>query len=289
MANVDNQLPPLNWLRAFESSARNLSFTSAAADLNMTQSAVSQQIKNLEQYLGRTLFVRRTRSIQLTDAGLAYLPVVQEAFDTLMSGTRMMTGGDRGKILTIQANMAFSVFWLAPRIGQLLELHPWLKLNISSVIWDPQIPSSEVEIRFGIDLQKRFTACRLRENTSYPVCTPEFASTLEHWQDASLFDSTGVKANWETWALARNETLPAGKMVNLASTYSVSINAALGGAGLAMGHDILTADLLNQNRLVQPFEEEIPMEEGYYIIEPPVHQVTPATRVFTEWIKSELG
>ena len=73
MNNKDTSLPPLNWLRAFESAARHLSFTSAAADLNMTQSAVSQQIKNLEHYLGRTLFIRRTRSIVMTDAGYAYL------------------------------------------------------------------------------------------------------------------------------------------------------------------------------------------------------------------------
>ena len=118
MHDTRTALPPLNWLRAFESSARNLSFTSAAADLNMTQSAVSQQIKSLEQHLGRTLFIRRTRSIELTDAGLSYLPVVQEAFEVLATGTRMMTGGDHGKILSIQCNLAFSVFWLAPRLGR---------------------------------------------------------------------------------------------------------------------------------------------------------------------------
>ena len=113
MNGNDTSLPPLNWLRAFESAARHLSFTSAAADLNMTQSAVSQQIKNLEHYLGRTLFIRRTRSIVMTDAGYAYLPVVQEAFETLATGTRMMTGGDRGAILSVQCNIAFSVFWLS--------------------------------------------------------------------------------------------------------------------------------------------------------------------------------
>ncbi|MEM7068449.1 MAG: LysR family transcriptional regulator [Pseudomonadota bacterium] len=289
MTQPESSLPPLNWLRAFESSARHLSFTSAASELNMTQSAVSQQIKNLEQHLGRALFIRRTRSIQLTDAGLAYLPVVQEAFDTLVTGTRMMTGGDRGKVLNIQANMAFSVFWLAPRLGDLMAIHPWLKLNISSVIWDTHIPNADVEIRFGIDLQKNFNATSLGGNTAYPVCTPDFAATLERWQDAHLFDCTGVRANWESWAAKKGEKLPSGKLVNLASTYSVSINAALGNAGLSMGHEMLTGDLLAQGMLIRPYEEAIPMDETYYVVEPAEHDSTPATRAFCEWIKSEIA
>ena len=138
MAEQENALPPLNWLRAFEASARLLSFTAAASELNMTQSAVSQQIKSLEQHVGRPLFLRFPRAIQLTDTGHAYLPVVQEAFSTLVTGTRMVTGGDRGQVLTVQSNLAFSVFWLAPRLGSLLDKHPWLKLNITTATWEPE-------------------------------------------------------------------------------------------------------------------------------------------------------
>ncbi len=85
-------LPPLNWLRAFEAVARHLSFTDAATELNMTQSAVSQQIKSLEGYLGRPLFHRRPRALELTETGITYLPVVRDAFRTLLRGTRAVTG-----------------------------------------------------------------------------------------------------------------------------------------------------------------------------------------------------
>lgn len=284
-------LPPLNWLRAFEASARHLSFTAAAGELNMTQSAVSQQMRSLEQFLGRALFVRRPRTLQLTDAGLAYLPVVQEAFSTLSSGTRMMTGGDRGKVLTVHVNMAFSVFWLAPRLGDLFAAHPWLRLNITTHTWDPDHTASpsDVEIRFGRRLHDRFDAQRLAHETAFPVCTPEVADQMEDWRTANLFDCTGVLANWEAWAGGRGESLPRGKNVHLATTYSVSITAALGGAGLAMAHDTLAASLIEDGRLVRPFPESIAMEEAYYLLNVPEHATTPANRAFAGWVIDRFG
>ena len=144
-------LPPLNWLRAFETSARHLSFTLAASELNLTQSAVSQHVRSLESFLGRDLFLRKTRAIELTEAGANYLPVVREAFQMLASGTRAFTGGDRGRTLTLHCNMAFSVHWLAPRLKRLYAAHPWIVLNIVTPIWDPerQAANAQVEIRFG--------------------------------------------------------------------------------------------------------------------------------------------
>lgn len=172
-----DNLPPLNWLKAFEASARNLSFTGAARDLNMTQSAVSQQIKALENHLGRSLFVRRTRALQLTEAGLNYLPTVQEAFSTLAAGTRALVGGDRGRNLSVQSNLAFSVFWLTPRLPRLYEQHPWLTLNITTTLWDmvEGIATPDVEIRFGRDLSgARVT--RLFDDTCFAVCSREIAA-----------------------------------------------------------------------------------------------------------------
>ncbi len=289
MAVSEISLPPLNWLRAFEASARLLSFTAAASELNMTQSAVSQQIKSLEQHVGRPLFIRRPRSIQLTDTGYAYLPVVQEAFETLVSGTRMVTGGDRGQVLTVQSNLAFSVFWLAPRLGSLLENHPWLKLNITTATWEPNDHAFDVEIRFGINVEDRRDTLKLAENTAFPVCTPEFRDRLGKWQEANLFDCTGIYANWEGWAKTRGEALPTGKAVNLASTFSVSLNAALGSVGLAMGHEMLVDRFLEKGCLVRPYVESIPMREAYYLIQQPDHAQTPASRAFLEWLLDEVG
>ena len=288
MSDRKKSLPPLNWLRAFESAARSLSFTAAATELNMTHSAVSQQIKNLEHHLGRALFIRKTRSIELTDTGRAYLPVVQNSFEVLTAGTNMITGGDRGKILSIQCNLAFSVFWLSPRLPGLYDRHPWLALDITTSTWDTDLQTAGVEIRFGLNFDKHPNAIRLNKDRAFPVCTPQLAEKLEHWSEAHLFDCSGVLANWENWIKHKGETLPGNKLVNLATTYCVSINAALSNAGLAMGHEMLTERLITQGKLVRPFPDTIPMEEAYYLIEPPEQARTPASDAFVEWLKNEL-
>src|SRR6476620_3662182 len=105
---MSNTLPPLNWLRVFEASARHLSFTNAAAELHITQSAVSQQIRALETYCGRPLFRRRSRILELTEAGRDLLPVVQDAFSRLSAGTRALSGADIGRRVNVQSNLSFS-------------------------------------------------------------------------------------------------------------------------------------------------------------------------------------
>ncbi|MGI9464445.1 MAG: LysR family transcriptional regulator [Aestuariivirgaceae bacterium] len=286
---ADDPLPPLNWLRAFEASARNLSFTGAARDLNMTQSAVSQQIKALENYLGRALFVRGTRTLQLTDAGHNYLPTVQEAFATLTAGTRAVVGGDRGRSLMVQSNLAFSAFWLAPRLGSLLQRHPWLTLNIVPTLWDigEGMTTPDVEIRFGRGLDGERLR-RLSHDTCFPVCTPEVAARGGDWQDLPLFDCSGILANWETWLADQGERLPDGKTINFATTYVISLGAALNGAGLAMGHETIAGDLLASKALVRAHGHAIIMQEAYYLVTPAGHAETPASRAFVEWLVEEF-
>ena len=282
-------LPPLNWLRAFEAAARHLSFTGAAQELNMTQPAVSQHIKTLEHHLGRALFVRRTRALHLTEAGANYLPIVQEAFATLSAGTRALVGGDRGKMLSVQSNMAFSVFWLAPRLPDLLARYPWLTLNISTVIMDPErtAPENEVEVRFGRDVDAHFAATHLGPNEAYPVTSPALADA--DWRDTALFDCPGILANWEGWLSAQGESLPAGKMINLCSTYVVSMTSAMHGAGIAMSHDTLAQSPIAEGSLVRWGELSIPLLESYYLLRPAKHAETPANRAFCEWLLEQFG
>lgn len=279
-------LPPLAWLRAFEAAARHLSFTQAAEELHLTQSAVSQHVRALESRLARQLFIRRTRALQLTEAGANYLPVVQEAFATLSAGTRAFTGGDRGRRLMVTCNLAFATFWLAPRLADLLQEHPWLTLNITTPIWDPERAAGQpdVEIRFGRVATMPPTAHRMAEERAYPVCSPSLPGSLRHWEQGPLFDCAGVLTNWEAWLAEQGYALPRGKSVNLASTYVVALTAAITGAGISMAHDTLAGLLLAEGTLIQPFERTIRMPEGYFLLNPPKHAETPATRAFTDWI-----
>ena len=283
-------LPPLTWLRAFEAAARHLSFTQAAGELHLTQSAVSQHVRSLESALGLTLFVRRTRALELTEGGSNYLPVVQEAFEILASGTRALAG-DRGRQLRVRSNLAFSTFWLAPRLGVLLQAHPWLSLNMTTPIWGPQNVEgvAEVEIRFGRPALMPDTARRLAAERAYPVCAPDAEASMRDWRTAPLFDCAGVTTNWETWLMSQGHALHPDRSVNLASTYVVVMTAAMNGAGLSMAHDTLASGLLGDDRLERAYDHSVAMPEGYFLLPPAKHEETPAARTFVDWIEEQFA
>lgn len=284
-------LPPLNWLRAFEASARHLSFTLAARELNLTQSAVSQHVRSLESFLGRDLFLRKTRAIELTEAGANYLPVVRGAFDMLASGTRAFTGGDRGRNLTLQCNMAFSVYWLAPRLKRLYETHPWIVLNIVTPIWDPerQAANAQVEIRFGRPEDMSTTAKKLTTERFFPVCAPKYQNGEFDLQTAVLLDCAGMTGSWGTWFKSQGWPFTEDAAVTLASTFVIAIQAAVHSAGITMVHDTLASDLLDTGALIRPFEHCPTLTEAYFLTEPPEHGATPASRAFGNWLESESG
>jgi LysR family transcriptional regulator, glycine cleavage system transcriptional activator len=117
-------LPPLTWLRAFEAAARSRSFTHAAAELHLTQAAISKHVKALEQHLRQPLFIRHARSLELTKSGEAYLPSVQDALERLAAGTREVFGPRRTGVLTLRCAVAFAVNWLAPRLPAFFGRQP---------------------------------------------------------------------------------------------------------------------------------------------------------------------
>ncbi|GMG82134.1 transcriptional regulator GcvA [Paralimibaculum aggregatum] len=284
-------LPPLTWLRAFEASARHLSFTRAAAELNLTQSAISQHVRSLEAFLGHELFTRRTRAIALTEAGGSYLPVVREAFDLLAAGTLAFTGGGQGRNLVLQCNMGFSVLWLAPRLHRLHARHPWLVLNIVTPIWDPDRHAAKaaVEIRFGREAEMSASAERLSQERFYPVCRPDFQAGRPDPETARLLDCAGLTGTWSAWFRSQGWPFARDGEVTLTSTFVIAIQAALHGAGMAMAHDMLVADLLREGRLIRPFGHAPPMAEAYYLMPPPSHAATPASVAFVEWLREEIA
>ena len=131
---MKRRLPPLNWLRSFESAARLLSFTAAGEELYLTQAAISQHIKSLEQYLGTPLFIRLPRSLRLTDHGRAYQLRIEPVLNQLADDTDEIFGHDTKNQLVIRVNAAFSVLWLAPRIGRFLAANPNIDLRITNPV-----------------------------------------------------------------------------------------------------------------------------------------------------------
>ncbi|MEM8776412.1 MAG: LysR family transcriptional regulator [Pseudomonadota bacterium] len=283
-------LPPLSWLRAFEAAARHLSFTQAAQELNLTQSAISQHVRSLESFLGHALFIRKTRALSLTEAGSNYLPTVREAFDLLARGTQSFVGMDRGRLLSLQCNLSFSVHWLAPRLQRLQAAHPWLILNVSTSIWEQRNDLSDytLEIRFGRAGDMSDHAIKLTDDMLFPVCSPTYQNGDFSLDSAFLFDCSGVMSTWEVWARAQDIDFARAAEVNLASTYLVGMAAAQHGGGIVMCHDTLAADLLARGDLVRPFAGCAKMAESYFLFAPASHNETPASRVFSDWLMSEL-
>ncbi len=283
-------LPPLNWLRAFEAAARHLSFTAAATELNLTQSAVSQHIRSLERFLGKPLFDRRPRALSLTEDATNYLPAVREAFRVLQSGTGAFPGMTSSHSVTLQCSMGFATFRLVPHLAALLAAHPWIDLNVVTPIWNPEqtAPLADVEIRFGLLDAMPSGAMRLTRESYYPVCATTLADAAD-WRRIPLLDCAGVLATWQRWLAARGEVLPPGHPVTMCSTFATSIGAAMTGSGLAMAHDSLVGDALHDGRLARPFAEAVNTEECYCLMEPPTHLRTPASGALTEWMIAQFA
>lgn len=284
-----NSLPPLGWLRSFEAAARHLSFTGAARDLNMTQSAVSQQIKALEHHLGRPLFHRRPRVLELTEAGITYLPVVRDAFRTLERGTRAVTG-DRQGAVQVQANITFTVHWLAPRLARFHAAHPEVRLNLSTEIWEPRewAEGADVEIRYSLRPADTVRAELLRRDRFYPVCAPGYPVTPQTLSAQPLYDCTNLLCTWAAWAEDHGLPWP-DPPVTYATTFTVTLAVAQAGGGLALAHDTIARRLIDSGALVTPFDHRAEMQEAYYLILSPQAEQSPAAQAFADWLRAEMA
>jgi DNA-binding transcriptional LysR family regulator len=168
-------LPPLTWFRAFEAAARNLSFTAAAAEIGMTQSAVSQHVKSLEGRLGVTLFIRKPRSLSLTDDGRRLLPQVASALETLAVASRTFETGPTQDLLTIATSVSVAEWIIAPRLKEFTDRHPNIRLRFLSTIWpdDFHTVQADVEIPFGSHKQFGSNAILLEPSGLVALKSPQ--------------------------------------------------------------------------------------------------------------------
>ena len=283
-----NSLPPLNWLRTFEAAARHRSFTHAASELNMTQSAVSQQIKALEGHMGRRLFHRGARTLDLTETGLSYLPIVRDAFRTLTRGTLAVTGGS-GKAVRIHANMSFATFWIAPRLPRFYAQNPDVQLEFIVEVWEPEgmAQGADIELRYSVRPTPGLPAEKLADEMVFPVAPPGWTGTLKDARQSRLFDVSNLTSTWISWA--EDQGLDWSDVtITWSSAYALTLNAAMSGAGLALANTSVAGHLLQTGQLIRPFEHSAPMQGAYYMIEAPHARDLPGARAFADWIRSEM-
>ena len=288
------RLPPLSAVKVFEAAARHENFTQAAAELGMTQAAVSYQIKLLEERCGVPLFVRSKRRVMLSDAGRRLAPVVSDAFDRLSEGFGALTDEDEG-LLAISTAQTFASNWLAPRLGTFQIRRPELavRLRTSNQLADFARDPVDVAIRMGKGpwpgLRQHFLFCL----HATPSCTPDFRDRhkLETPEDLLRVPRLNPDDDWwAKWLTAAGVAIPEGARqpgIRLDSQ-ALEGNAALAGQGIGLLTPLFWRRELAGGLLVQPFPLTVIMGPALWLVYPEHKRGRAKIRAFREWLLAEM-
>jgi len=279
---------PLNALRAFEASARHLSFTRAAVELFVTPAAVSHQVKSLEAQLNVTLFKRLPRGLMLTSEGETLLPVLRESFDRIAETLERFEGGHYRDVLTVGAVGTFAVGWLLPRLADFQEKHPFIDLRLSTHNNRVDVAAEGLDyaIRFGAGAWHGIDALRLIEAPLSVLCVPELARQLSEPQD--LLKQTLLRSyrtdEWPEWFLACGLPPNTAPTRNIVFDSSLAMmEAALQGAGIALAPPLMFSRQLAAGAIEQPFAIGI-TTGSYWLTRLQSRPETAAMTAFKEWL-----
>jgi LysR family glycine cleavage system transcriptional activator len=285
------RLPSLSALRAFEAAGRLGSFTKAAAELFVTQAAVSHQVRALEEQLGYPLFQRTTRRLHLTPAGQRLLAAASAAFDGL---TRAIDDlGRSEKLLTVTTTSSFGARWLAPRLGRFAAAHPEIDLMVrhTTAVLDLARDGIDVALRWGRGAWPRVEATLLAPAQLTPVAAPELAARLGAPPDIAratlLHDETPQE--WREWLLVAGlDPALAERGVTIDDTNAL-LQAAVAGQGLVLATRTMVAGDLAAGRLVMPFETALEQGSGYWFVTLPGAGKQPKIAAFRRFVLEELA
>lgn len=276
---------PLNALRAFEVSARCLSFTRAAAELNVTQAAISQQVKNLEERMGVQLFRRLPRGLALTAEGIALLPVLAESFSRIGAVLEQFGDGRSREVLTVGAVGTFAVGWLIPRLREFQQAHPFVDFRLFTNNNRVDIAGEGLDyaIRFGDGAWHGTDAETLLSAPLSPMCAPTLAASLRTPADlgSQVLLRSYRSDEWAIWFAAAGLACPVLRGAVFDSSPTMA-EAAAQGAGIALLPVRMFARELQHGRLIRPFDIEI-STGSYWLTRLKSKQVTPAMQAFRDW------
>jgi len=294
------RLPPLDLFRTFEAVARHRSFTVAASELCLTQSAVSRQIATLEQQTGLRLFRRLHRAIELTPAGQELLQATSGGLDLIQGCLTRLGSSARAPHITVSATVAFAWFWLMPRLTQFSADHPGVDIRVLATD-TPVFPGHDdvdVAILFGPGQWEGITSTLLFRERVYPVCSPQFLSehpklhrpedlvcqTLLH---LDIDRSAPDPVDWQRWLASQGVTgqpvLPGLRF----NSYPMVLQAAEAGRGVALGWSYIVDPLVESGRLIHPVGGKMETRNGYYLSSSTDVTRSPEREEFLGWIAAE--
>ena len=296
------QLPPLTALRAFEAAARHLSFAAAAAELGVTPTAISHQIRELELACGQMLFRRRPRPVALTEAGLRLFPVLRAGFDDFAAAVAALRGVEPRETLTLTTTNAFAHLWLVPRLAQWRQGRPDISLEIigTDAQLDLRAGQADLAIRYARTPPPGFIAREILRDRLWPICSPGLLPggkpvrhpsellrlTLIHMAWGAWLADPPDWANWLAAARRIEPGLPsvghAGELFFREELHAYE--ALLAAQGIAVYSDLLAARALETGLLVKAFDLSLP-GLGFYLTHVPDHRKQPAIAAFSAWIE----
>lgn len=291
------RIPSTTALRAFEAVARNLNFRKAAAELNVTHAAVSHQIKALEVELGTSLFLRSSRSVQLTKSGAFYFSIVADALEAIADGTQRIRKKGMREVLCVQSYGSFNTMWLTPRLSEFQHRHPHLRVRLISSFEDFGSDGFDVGVFKTKQDDLRFERRALFRTEMFPVCNPELlkgeALPIEP-KKISALHLLNVPANetepedWNIWVNEAKVTPRSVKVHATFDTYPLVRDALFKGLGMAMARHPFAAADLRSGRLVRPFEASAREYGTWYLYVRKQIESDARTKLFCDWLCQEI-
>ena len=298
MAEKTRRLPPLNSLRAFASAAERLSLAAAAEDLHVTPSAVSLQIRQLEDHLGIPVFIRTGRGLQLTNEGKAILPGILEGFDQLRMALSLIDPKGEENVLTLSVAPSFAAKWLSPRLDAFAQAFPQIDIRILATdqLVDFAVDNVDIAIRYGSGVYPGVTSEHLLAERVFPVCAPQLLNAIEHPLDllrshTLLHDDSPDQdktcPDWRMWLRAARISGVDWRRGPRFNQSSLVLEAALNGRGIALAKATLAEADIAAGRLVKLAEIDQPIEFAYYLVYPAERRQWTKCAAFREWILAE--
>jgi LysR family glycine cleavage system transcriptional activator len=294
------RLPPLNALRAFEAAARFGSFVAAATELRVTASAVSQQVRMLERYLGTKLFKRLPRGLVLTELGRAYLPELTSGFDRLAEATFRLRSGGTGGLLTVAAPPSFGNSWLLTRLARFRDRYPRIDvyLRTGRELVDFRREDVDIAIRFGPQGRSELKSVALLDEEVFPVASPLLVpptriplqvAELAEWPLLHDMDAY-LPQRWMSWHAwferAGVEPTLAARGFRFSDSI-ILVNAAVAGLGLALARAPHIEGYLARGQLLRLTRESWKADWSYRLVAPSENFARPNVRAFTDWVLAE--
>lgn len=294
-----SNLPPLATLVAFEASGRLMSFTRAAHELNITQAAVSKQIRALEQHVGARLFERSHRAVQLTADGREYLHTVVTALTHLAHATLELKAEEPSHRLRIAADHSIAALWLLPRLGELMASEPKATIHLVVSDAEPRCLADEIDVAIlhGEGRWPQHDAELLFPEVVFPVCSPGYLasaraitcpSDLVRAHLIDLEDDNWTWINWRIWLTGHGVGLPATHRALTIGNYPLVLEAARQGLGVALAWRCLIESDLAAGRLIRPVAAEVRTRFGYYLVWPRSRPRSRHALDYCDWVRRDL-